>query len=44
MLLDGGLLTISRFPIVESEFKPYPYGMLSDALTYKGVLYCKIDI
>ncbi|TNV84966.1 hypothetical protein FGO68_gene15440 [Halteria grandinella] len=44
MLLDGGLLTISRFPIVESEFKPYPISMLSDALTYKGVLYCKIDI
>lgn len=41
---DGGLLTLSRFPIVESEFFPYEYGVVSDALSYKGVLYVKVVI
>ncbi len=35
---------MSRFPIIESEFDPYPYGVVSDALSYKGVLYAKILI
>lgn len=39
---DGGLTILSRFPIVYSEFDPYPYGVLSDSLSYKGVLYAKI--
>jgi len=39
---DGGLLILSRFPIIESEFHPYDYGVVSDALSYKGVLYAKI--
>lgn len=39
---DGGLLILSRFPIVEAEFCPYPYGVLSDAISFKGVLYAKI--
>lgn len=42
--LDGGLMILSRFPIVEHEFKPYRYGTLSDAMTHKGVLYAKIDV
>lgn len=41
---DGGLLILSRFPIIESEFEPYDYGVVSDALSYKGVLYVKILI
>ena len=41
---DGGLLIVSRFPIVEAEFDPYPYGVVSDALSYKGVQYVKILI
>jgi endonuclease/exonuclease/phosphatase family metal-dependent hydrolase len=41
---DGGLLILSRFPIAETEFSPYPYGMLSDAISYKGVLYVKIMV
>ncbi len=41
---DGGLLIVSRFPILEAEFDPYPYGVESDALSYKGVLYAKILI
>ena len=36
---DGGLLVLSRFPIVRTEFCPFPYGVVSDALSYKGVLY-----
>lgn len=43
-LPDGGLLTLSRFPILESEFKPFPYGVFSDSCANKGVLYTKIDV
>jgi endonuclease/exonuclease/phosphatase family metal-dependent hydrolase len=43
-VVDGGLLVLSRFPILASEFKPYPYGIFSDALSQKGVLYTKIQI
>jgi endonuclease/exonuclease/phosphatase family metal-dependent hydrolase len=43
-LTDGGLLIMSRFPIIDSEFHPYPYGVLCDAISYKGVLYAKIMI
>jgi hypothetical protein len=35
---------LSRFPILASEFKPYPYGIFSDALSQKGVLYTKIQV
>eukprot|EP00347_Sterkiella_histriomuscorum_P019255 403342346 len=42
--LSGGLVTFSRFPILETSFKPYRYGVLSDQISYKGVLYCKIDV
>lgn len=42
---DGGLLTISRFPIVESEFHEYNTpAVLSDHLSAKGALYTKIDL
>ena len=41
---DGGLVIMSRFPIIESDFCPYHYGVLSDSLSYKGVLYAKIQI
>jgi len=43
-VVDGGLLVLSRFPILSSEFKPYPYGIFSDALSQKGALYAKIQI
>jgi endonuclease/exonuclease/phosphatase family metal-dependent hydrolase len=43
-LADGGLLILSRFPIVLSEFRPFRYCVLSDALSDKGVLYAKIKI
>jgi len=42
---DGGLLTISRYPIVYNEFYAYQYpAVLSDDLSYKGTLYTKIDL
>lgn len=41
---DSGLLTMSRFPILESEFQPYTYGVFSDSVSNKGVLYTKILI
>lgn len=42
---DGGLLILSRFPIIESEFYGFKTpALLSDSLAYKGVLYAKIDV
>jgi len=41
---DGGLLILSRFPILEVEFRPFDYGVLADAISYKGVLYAKIEV
>ena len=43
-MTDGGLLILSRFPILESEFVPYEYGVFSDSIANKGVLYAKIMI
>jgi len=43
-LVDGGLLILSRFPILASEFRPYPYGIFSDSLSQKGILYVKVQV
>ena len=43
-LVDGGLVILSRFPIINSSFIPFKYGVLSDSLAQKGVLYAKIEI
>lgn len=43
-LVDGGLLILSRFPIIESEFRPFNYSILSDSLAQKGCLYAKLKI
>lgn len=43
-LIDGGLLILSRFPIVKSEFRAYKFGIGSDALSKKGCLYALINI
>jgi hypothetical protein len=32
-LVDGGLLTLSRFPIIKKEFHAFSYGVLSDNLS-----------
>jgi hypothetical protein len=43
--IDGGLLTISRYPIAYQEFHGFTYpAVLSDALSYKGALYTKIEL
>ena len=43
-LVGGGLLIISRFPIVASEFMPYTRGNNEDFVVLKGVLYAQIQI
>jgi len=40
----GFNLPLHRFPLLASEFKPYPYGIFSDSLAQKGVLYTTIQI
>ena len=43
--VDGGLLILSRYPILESEFRPFEApAILSDCLSLKGVLYARIDL
>jgi endonuclease/exonuclease/phosphatase family metal-dependent hydrolase len=39
---DGGLLIISRFPIVKYSLHPFKYGVISDAIAQKAVIYAKI--
>jgi endonuclease/exonuclease/phosphatase family metal-dependent hydrolase len=43
-IIDAGLLILSRFPIIESEFRPFKYTVLNCTLCQKGVLYAKIKI
>lgn len=43
-MVDGGLVILSRFPIVSHYFQKYRYGVIADALSQKGVLYAKIAI
>ena len=43
-LIDGGLLILSRYPILEWEFRPFEFAIFPDTLADKGVLYCKLDI
>lgn len=43
-LIDCGLVIMSKYRIVESDFRPFRFSMLPDSLSYKGVLYAKILI
>ena len=43
-MVDGGLIILSRFPIVSKLFVPYQYGVIADSLSQKGLLYAKIQI
>lgn len=43
-LADGGLLILSRFPIVKHSTYYYNYGVVSDSLAQKSVLYAQIEI
>lgn len=42
--IDGGLVILSRFPIMHSAFRPFPRGIHSDMLADKGVLYANIHL
>lgn len=41
-LIDGGLLILSRFPILDSQFRTYSVREHPDSLSQKGLLYCKL--
>lgn len=43
-LIDGGLLILSRFPIVERAQHAYSCGAGSDGVCSKGVLYARIQL
>lgn len=42
---DAGLLTISRYPVISSDFTDYKFPPVGDdAISMKGVLYTEIDL
>ncbi|CAH0521329.1 unnamed protein product [Peronospora belbahrii] len=43
-LIDGGLLILSRYPIVERDQLAYSQGSGSDGVCAKGVLYARIQL
>ncbi|KAG6967244.1 hypothetical protein JG687_00004384 [Phytophthora cactorum] len=43
-LIDGGLLILSRYPIVERDQLAYSQGAGSDGICAKGVLYARIQL
>jgi len=44
MRIDGGLLILSRYPIVEQDRIEYPRGCHSDWFSIKGALYVRLDL
>ncbi|KAJ1960429.1 hypothetical protein H4R35_007544, partial [Dimargaris xerosporica] len=44
LAIDGGLMILSRFPIVAADSIWYPRGKYSDWLAAKGALYAKIAL
>jgi len=42
--VDGGLLLLSRYPIIEKDSIEYPRGCHSDWLAMKGALYVRLKI
>lgn len=42
-VIDGGLLILSRFPILESDFMGFGNGMFPDIFSYKGILHARIQ-
>ncbi len=43
-LADGGLMILSRFPIVANLYHKFRYGVVADSLAEKGLIYAKISI
>src|SRR5690606_12549295 len=44
ILTNSGLSTLSKYQIVEKEFKPFTYSTGSDSLAQKGVVFTRINI
>ena len=42
--IDGGLVILSRYPILESDFFGFGNGVFPDFFSLKGILYVKISI
>ncbi len=43
-IVDGGLLTVSRHPILHSRFYDYSINVMADFISRKGVLYTQIKV
>jgi sphingomyelin phosphodiesterase len=43
-VIDGGLLILSRYPILESDFLGFGNGLFPDIFSYKGVLHAKVQV
>jgi len=43
-IADSGLILLSRFPITHHAFVPFRYGVLSDSMAEKGLIYARIKI
>ncbi|XP_049849402.1 sphingomyelinase DDB_G0288017-like [Schistocerca gregaria] len=43
-LVDGGLLILSKFPILKDDFLPFNHGASWDKLANKGILYALVQI
>mmetsp|Transcript_15989 Transcript_15989/g.23169 ORF Transcript_15989/g.23169 Transcript_15989/m.23169 type:complete len:317 (-) Transcript_15989:80-1030(-) len=43
-LIDGGLLILSKYRILNQEFLPFEHEVFPDSVAYKGILYAKILI
>lgn len=39
---SSGLMVLSRYPIVETDFMPFPHAVIPDAFANKGVLFTRI--
>lgn len=39
---DSGIIIASKYPIIDSEFLSFEYGVELDAMVNKGILYAKI--
>ena len=43
-MVDGGLLILSRFPIIRYSLHHYDFGVVADSLSQKGIIYVQIEI
>lgn len=43
-MIDGGLVILSRYPIIETEFQGFYNGLGPDLFSFKGVLYTKLNV